>query len=125
MTSAFCQWHDSISRPPTDKRSPRRLAGRGLRLRTTWRQNGRNNFRTVEEIVNSALAPGMTDAEKAFAIWFQEIQYRHHASGDNNDLGDPVKYHGALMTTPTYENVPYLIATWFVPLGPWETSLRE
>ena len=56
-----------------------------------WISNGRNSFRTVEEIANSALAPGMTDAEKAFAIWLQEIQYRHHAPGDNNELGDPVK----------------------------------
>ena len=33
----------------------------------------------------------MTDSEKAFALWFQEIQYRHHSPGDNNELGDPVK----------------------------------
>src|SRR5258708_19370939 len=33
----------------------------------------------------------MTDAEKAFALWFQEIQYRHHSGGDNNELLDPVK----------------------------------
>lgn len=56
-----------------------------------WLSNGRNNFRTVAEIARAALAPGMTDAEKAFAIWFQQIQYRHHAGGDNNELGDPVK----------------------------------
>ena len=56
-----------------------------------WLSNGRNNFRTVKEIASSALAPGMTDAEKAFALWFQQIQYRHHAPGDNNELGDPVK----------------------------------
>ena len=56
-----------------------------------WLSNGRNNFRTVAEIAHAALAPGMTDAEKAFAIWFQEVQYRHHSSGDNNELGDPVK----------------------------------
>jgi len=56
-----------------------------------WLSNGRNNFRTVDEIVNAALAPGMTGAEKAFAIWFQEIRYRHHSGGDNNELGDPVK----------------------------------
>lgn len=56
-----------------------------------WLSNGRNNFRNVDEIVNSALVPGMTDAEKAFALWFQEIRHRHHAGGDNNELGDPVK----------------------------------
>jgi len=56
-----------------------------------WLSNGRNNFRSVGEIVSSAVAPGMTDAEKAFALWFQQIQYRHHSPGDNNELGDPVK----------------------------------
>jgi hypothetical protein len=56
-----------------------------------WLSNGRNNFRSVAEIVHSAITPDMTDAEKAFAIWFQEIQHRHHSGGDNNELGDPVK----------------------------------
>ena len=56
-----------------------------------WLSNGRNSFRSADEIVSSAVAPGMTDAEKAFALWFQEIQYRHHSPGDNNELGDPVK----------------------------------
>ena len=56
-----------------------------------WLSNGRNNFRSVEEIVSSAVSPDMTDADNAFALWFQEIQYRHHSGGDNNELGDPVK----------------------------------
>ncbi|MHC4401109.1 MAG: M55 family metallopeptidase [Planctomycetota bacterium] len=56
-----------------------------------WLSNGRNNFRSVDEIVSSAVTPGMTDAEKAFALWFQEIRYRHHSPGDNSELGDPVK----------------------------------
>jgi hypothetical protein len=56
-----------------------------------WLSNGRNTFRSVEEIIATAVAPGMTDAEKAFALWFQEIRYRHHSPGDNNELGDPVK----------------------------------
>jgi hypothetical protein len=56
-----------------------------------WLSNGWNNFRSVEEIVASAVAAGMTDAEKAFALWFQEIRHRHHSAGDNNELGDPVK----------------------------------
>jgi hypothetical protein len=56
-----------------------------------WLLNGRNTFRSVAEIVATAVTPGMTDAEKAFALWFQEIQYRHHSPGDNNELLDPVK----------------------------------
>ena len=56
-----------------------------------WLSNGRNGFRTVADIVFSAVAPSMTEEEKAFALWFQEIQHRHHSPGDNNELGDPVK----------------------------------
>ena len=56
-----------------------------------WLSNGGNNFRSVGEIVASAISPSMTDAEKAFALWFQEIRHRHHSAGDNNELGDPVK----------------------------------
>ena len=56
-----------------------------------WLSNGRNNLRSADEIVVSATTPGMTGAERAFALWFQEIRYRHHSPGDNNELGDPVK----------------------------------
>ena len=56
-----------------------------------WLSNGRNGFRTLDEIVASAVDPGMTDREKAFALWFQEIRHRYHWAGDNNELGDPVK----------------------------------
>src|SRR6185436_9944398 len=56
-----------------------------------WLSNKRNDFRTIDEIAAAALAPGMTDKEKASALWFQEIRFRHHFGGDNNELGDPVK----------------------------------
>ncbi|MCX7047817.1 MAG: hypothetical protein NTX50_20320, partial [Candidatus Sumerlaeota bacterium] len=56
-----------------------------------WLSNGRNVYRSTAEIVSSAVVPGMSDADKAFALWFQEIQNRHHSAGDNNELGDPVK----------------------------------
>jgi hypothetical protein len=56
-----------------------------------WLANGRNSFRTLDEIVASAVRPGMTEREKAFALWFQEIRHRYHWGGDNNELGDPVK----------------------------------
>ncbi len=56
-----------------------------------WLSNGHGSFRTLGEIVSSAVAPGMTDREKAHALYFQEIRHRYHWSGDNNELGDPVK----------------------------------
>src|SRR5580704_18137575 len=34
-----------------------------------WLSNGRNDFRTVPEIVARAVKPGMTDREKALALW--------------------------------------------------------
>jgi hypothetical protein len=56
-----------------------------------WLSNGRNHFRTIDEIVNAAVKPGMSDKEKAFALWWQEIQFRYHFPGDNDELCDPVK----------------------------------
>jgi hypothetical protein len=74
-------------------------SNRAVRLENTgatdvinpWLSNGRNDFRTLGEIVASAVKPGMTKREKAHALWFQEIRHRYHWSGDNNELGDPVK----------------------------------
>ena len=56
-----------------------------------WLSNGHNTFRTIDEIVHSAVRPGMTEREKAMALWYQEIQQRYHWEGDNAELGDPVK----------------------------------
>src|ERR1041384_6338917 len=56
-----------------------------------WLSNGHNSFRTLDEIVSSAVDSGMTDREKAFALYFQEIRHRYHSAGDNKELGDPVK----------------------------------
>ncbi|MGD0089230.1 MAG: putative Ig domain-containing protein [Planctomycetota bacterium] len=57
-----------------------------------WLSNGRNNYRTLAEIVSAAVADGMSNKEKAFALWWQRIQYRFHGNGeDNTELCDPVK----------------------------------
>ncbi len=56
-----------------------------------WLANGRNGFRTLDEIVGAAVRPGMSDKEKAFALWWQEIHFRYHFPGDNDELCDPVK----------------------------------
>ena len=34
-----------------------------------WLSNGRNNFRNIDEIVASAITPGMSDKEKAIALY--------------------------------------------------------
>jgi hypothetical protein len=56
-----------------------------------WLSNGQNDFRSIDRIVARAIEPGMTDPEKATALWWQEVQHRFHNDGDNNELGDPVK----------------------------------
>lgn len=56
-----------------------------------WLSNGRNDLRSIEAIVARAIEPGMTDEEKAMALWWQQIQYRFHYQGDNVELASPVK----------------------------------
>ena len=56
-----------------------------------WLSNGSNDFRTLNEIVARAVKPGISDGEKAKALWWQEVQHRFHLEGDNNELLDPVK----------------------------------
>jgi hypothetical protein len=56
-----------------------------------WLSNGRSGARNVQELIASALKPGMTDREKAMALYDLEIRHRYHWGGDNNELGDPIK----------------------------------
>src|SRR5688572_22958394 len=56
-----------------------------------WLSNGKNTFRTVEEIIASATTPGMTDAEKATALWWIRAQHRYHWGVDGREEGDLVK----------------------------------
>ena len=56
-----------------------------------WLRSGRNDFRSLDKIAASAIEPGMTQSEKARALWWQEVQHRFHLEGDNAELLDPVK----------------------------------
>jgi len=66
-----------------------------------WLSNGRNNFRSVKEIVSAAVSPGMTNPDKAFALWFQEIRYRHHSPGDNSEPGRPIAFRARPLRSVT------------------------
>ncbi len=55
-----------------------------------WLSNGRNNFRNLDEIVASAITPGMTDREKTIALWLQHVSRRFHGGGQGVNLADPV-----------------------------------
>ncbi len=56
-----------------------------------WLSNGQNDFRSLDRIVARVIEPGMTNREKAMALWWQEVQHRFHLEGDNDELLDPVK----------------------------------
>jgi hypothetical protein len=58
-----------------------------------WLSNGRNTFRTIAEIIATATEPGMSDAEKALAIWFQDCQYHYHGACEGGDSSDPVRVY--------------------------------
>jgi hypothetical protein len=57
----------------------------------TWLANGRNDFRTLKELVAGALQPGMTDREKATALWRLQTTHRFHATTGDAEVNDPVK----------------------------------
>jgi len=56
-----------------------------------WLVSGQSDLRSVSAIVARAIEPGMTDKEKATALWWQQIQHRFHYQGDNRELLSPVK----------------------------------
>jgi hypothetical protein len=56
-----------------------------------WLSNGRNDFRSISAIAARALDAGMSEREKAMALWWQQVQYRFHYQGDNKELASPVK----------------------------------
>jgi hypothetical protein len=56
-----------------------------------WLSNGRNDFRSIQAIVDRAIEPGMTPKEKAISLWWQQVQHRFHYEGDNRELASPVK----------------------------------
>ncbi len=57
-----------------------------------WLSNGRNLFRTPVEMIASAVKPGMSEREKSYALYDQQIRHRYHWGGsDNDELCDPVK----------------------------------
>jgi hypothetical protein len=60
-------------------------------IRNPWLASGLDDFHNFDAVLARAVSPGMTDAEKARALWWQQVQHRFHLEGDNNELLDPVK----------------------------------
>ena len=56
-----------------------------------WLVSGDRDLRSVSAVVARAIEPGMSDQEKAMALWWQQVQLRFHYPGDNRELLSPVK----------------------------------
>jgi len=82
-------------------------SNRGVRLENVgendlinpWLSNGRNDFRSVQEIVAGALRPGMSDREKAIALWRVQTGYCRMSW-----LGNPQA--AGCFLTPSTKTVP-------------------
>jgi hypothetical protein len=77
-----------------------------------WLSNGRNNFRNMDEIVAAAVTSGMSDKEKALALWFQQIRQRFHRAGDGQETGDPVKVYNTYGHSPCGSDAIILGGLW-------------
>ena len=57
------------------------------------RRTDQPDTRHLQSIVDFVLKPGMSDAEKARALWEFEIKRRFHATTDDDEVSDAVKVH--------------------------------
>jgi len=76
--------------------------------------NGKRDWRTVEKIVASVVRPGMTDKEKALALWWHEVNTRFHATTGDAENNDPVKVHNVYGYTLCGNDAINLFGLWSV-----------
>ncbi len=79
-----------------------------------WLSNGRNNYRTIQEIVAGALKPDMTEREKAIALWRLQTTHRFHAGSGDNEVNDPVKVFNVYGYTTCGNDSICLAGMWHV-----------
>jgi hypothetical protein len=78
-----------------------------------WLSNGRNDFRSVKEIVEGAVQTGMTDRERAIALWRRQTTHRFHAgAGDPAEMHDPVKVFNVYGYTTCGDDAVCLAGLW-------------
>jgi hypothetical protein len=77
-----------------------------------WLSNGRNEFRTLPEIVAGALRPGMTDRDKALALWRLQTTHRFHATTGDAEVNDPVKVFNVYGYTTCGDDSVCLAGLW-------------
>ena len=66
----------------------------------------------MAEILKLAIEPGMSDAEKARAIWFQDCQHHYHGSAEGEDGTDPVRIYNVYGCYECGSNATSLAALW-------------
>jgi hypothetical protein len=77
-----------------------------------WLSNGRNDFRTLKEMVSGALRPEMSDREKAIALWRLQTTHRFHASTTDAEVNDPVKVFNVYGYTTCGDDSVCLAGLW-------------
>src|SRR5438105_5993869 len=77
-----------------------------------WLSNGRNEFRTLQEMVAGALRPGMTDREKAIALWRLQTTHRFHATTGDAEVNDPFKVFNVYGYTTCGDDSVCLAGLW-------------
>lgn len=77
-----------------------------------WLSNGRNCFRSLAEIVATALRPGMSEAEKAIALYYQQVNQRFHAHSGDAECSDPVKVYNVYGFTTCGHDSTCMAALW-------------
>jgi hypothetical protein len=82
-----------------------------------WLSNGRNNVRSMDEVVASAVTPDMSPKDKAMAIWWQHINRRFHfPAGGNQGQGgeshDPVKVYNIYGSNTCGEDSMMMAGLW-------------
>lgn len=63
----------------------------------------RPDTRTLKSIVDYVVKPGMSDSEKARALWEFEIKHRFHATTDDDEVKDVVKVYNCYGYTLCYD----------------------
>jgi hypothetical protein len=79
-----------------------------------WLSNGRNNFRSMKEIVGRVVKPGMSDRDKAIALWRLQTTHRFHGTTGDNEVNDPVKVFNVYGYTTCGNDSICLAGLWHV-----------
>ncbi|HEX7896732.1 MAG TPA: hypothetical protein VF950_03175 [Planctomycetota bacterium] len=78
-----------------------------------WVSNGRNDFRSLREIVAGALKPGMSEREKAVALWRRQTTHRFHCGAmERAEMHDPVKVYNVYGYTTCGDDSVCLATLW-------------